>query len=186
MKLGPVPMIKAPFPCLDFIDSEFADHLGGRTKFDRLAMPEWQRWFLDRWGWLAPLPAPAAQLARLYRARPLVRAVLEPGGDVAGLDALLARAPFVYQAAASGGLKPVPLHEGWDAVLARVAISAIELAGGPDADRVKVCSNPDCSWMFFDASLNRSRRWCQANVCGNLIKVRAHRASRRGGAPNPA
>jgi predicted RNA-binding Zn ribbon-like protein len=45
-------------------------------------------------------------------------------------------------------------------------------------DRVRVCDNLDCSFMFHDDTRNRSRRWCEAGICGNLIKVRRHRDSR--------
>jgi predicted RNA-binding Zn ribbon-like protein len=41
--------------------------------------------------------------------------------------------------------------------------------------RMRVCPNPECRWMFYDHSKNRSGRWCQMAECGNRAKVRAYR-----------
>lgn len=42
-------------------------------------------------------------------------------------------------------------------------------------ERLKVCRNDACRWAFYDASRNRSGSWCSMEVCGNRMKVRAHR-----------
>ena len=44
--------------------------------------------------------------------------------------------------------------------------------------RLKVCPADDCLWAFFDRSRNRSRRWCEMEVCGNRAKVRSYRERR--------
>lgn len=44
--------------------------------------------------------------------------------------------------------------------------------------RLKVCSASDCSWVYFDATKNRSRAWCEWG-CGNKAKTRSYRARRR-------
>lgn len=36
--------------------------------------------------------------------------------------------------------------------------------------RVKECSA--CGWLYFDRSKNNSRRWCNMQTCGNLVKSR--------------
>jgi predicted RNA-binding Zn ribbon-like protein len=41
--------------------------------------------------------------------------------------------------------------------------------------RLKICPADDCAWAFYDASRNRSKRWCSMEVCGNRSKVRAFR-----------
>jgi predicted RNA-binding Zn ribbon-like protein len=33
--------------------------------------------------------------------------------------------------------------------------------------------------MFHDDSTNRSRRWCDQMICGNVVKVRRFRSLRR-------
>jgi predicted RNA-binding Zn ribbon-like protein len=55
-----------------------------------------------------------------------------------------------------------------------VAIIATAHADGT-WQRMRVCPNPDCRWMFYDHSKNRSGRWCQMAECGNRAKVRAYR-----------
>lgn len=41
--------------------------------------------------------------------------------------------------------------------------------------RLKACRNDTCHWAFYDTSKNRSGAWCTMRVCGNRMKVRAHR-----------
>ena len=45
--------------------------------------------------------------------------------------------------------------------------------------RLKACGNPDCQWVFYDASRNRSGRWCAMSECGDVMKARAYRARAR-------
>lgn len=42
--------------------------------------------------------------------------------------------------------------------------------------RLKLCANPDCSWVFYDRSRNRQGTWCTMAVCGNRLKNRRFRA----------
>jgi predicted RNA-binding Zn ribbon-like protein len=60
--------------------------------------------------------------------------------------------------------------------MAAVAESAVELMASGDSRRLKTCSNPDCSWMFYDDTVNRSRQFCSTTPCGSLIRVRRFRA----------
>ncbi len=41
--------------------------------------------------------------------------------------------------------------------------------------RLKICSNDECQWAFYDHSRNRSGAWCTMAVCGNRMKGRAFR-----------
>lgn len=61
-----------------------------------------------------------------------------------------------------------------DTVLWAVARSAAELLVAPELDRLRICRNYDCRWMFLDMSKNRSRRWCSMDSCGNVVKQRRH------------
>ncbi len=61
-----------------------------------------------------------------------------------------------------------------------VAVSAANLLSADDAAaRVKECATDNCNWLFYDASKNRSRRWCDMNECGNRAKARRHYERRR-------
>jgi predicted RNA-binding Zn ribbon-like protein len=46
--------------------------------------------------------------------------------------------------------------------------------------RLKVCANESCQRAFYDASRNRSARWCSMAVCGNRIKGRNYRRRHAG------
>jgi predicted RNA-binding Zn ribbon-like protein len=48
--------------------------------------------------------------------------------------------------------------------------------------RLKACRNPECHWVFYDHSKNRSGTWCTMAVCGSRLKMRAYRdRQQRGG-----
>jgi predicted RNA-binding Zn ribbon-like protein len=55
-----------------------------------------------------------------------------------------------------------------------VVKSAGDLLISGELDNVRVCSAPDCQWLFLDTSKNHSRRWCDMKGCGNRAKVRRH------------
>jgi predicted RNA-binding Zn ribbon-like protein len=63
--------------------------------------------------------------------------------------------------------------------MATVAASYARLVIGGGINRVRVCANPDCSYIFYDDSRNASRRWCDVGICGNLLRVRRHRQRNR-------
>jgi predicted RNA-binding Zn ribbon-like protein len=52
-------------------------------------------------------------------------------------------------------------------------------------NRLKVCANDACQLAFYDASRNRSGRWCSMTTCGNRMKGRAYRERRGNGAVAP-
>lgn len=59
------------------------------------------------------------------------------------------------------------------------ALSALRLLSAPEPERLKIC--PTCEWLFIDRSRNRSRTWCDMNVCGNRAKARLHYRRRKDG-----
>ena len=73
---------------------------------------------------------------------------------------------------------------GLDWLLAAVARSAAEIISEGEATRVRLCANPSCSLIFYDASRTHRRRWCSMSLCGNRHKVaafaRRHGSVRRG------
>jgi len=42
--------------------------------------------------------------------------------------------------------------------------------------RLRVCRNDECLWCFYDGSKNGSGRWCEAELCGNMLRARSYRA----------
>jgi len=61
------------------------------------------------------------------------------------------------------------------AILGPITLSALSLLMEKDLSRTKRCEGKECGWLFFDATKNKSRRWCEMRVCGNRAKVRAAR-----------
>lgn len=66
-------------------------------------------------------------------------------------------------------------HQVIGAVLA--AIVAADARG--EWPRLKACQNTACQWAFYDASRNRSGRWCDMNICGARHKMRTYRQRQR-------
>lgn len=47
-----------------------------------------------------------------------------------------------------------------------------------EPERLRRCSNPACTMVFYDTSKNNTRRWCSMSICGNRDKVARFRARR--------
>ena len=45
-----------------------------------------------------------------------------------------------------------------------------------ESARLRRCSNPVCTMVFYDTSKNNTRRWCTMSICGNRDKVARFRA----------
>jgi predicted RNA-binding Zn ribbon-like protein len=66
-----------------------------------------------------------------------------------------------------------------DDALARLADPLItELTSG-DPERIRICDNDRCRWVFYDRSRTGKRRWCDMATCGNRAKAARHRARAR-------
>ncbi|MGL5929882.1 MAG: CGNR zinc finger domain-containing protein [Dermatophilaceae bacterium] len=46
-------------------------------------------------------------------------------------------------------------------------------------ERLKICRNDSCAWVFYDYSRNHSGTWCAMGICGNRTKAARHRARQR-------
>lgn len=171
---------------IEFVNSLFTEHVHGASRVDRLELPAWRRWFGQRCGWRSPAEPTRAELAALRELRPVVRRVLESGGnagaaDVEALNRALAGTPPPAVLRAAGGytVSRSSTAAGWPAIMAAVALACADLLAGGALDRVRACANPACSYLFYDGSRNRSRRWCDVASCGNLVRVRRARAAGR-------
>ncbi|MDR3493878.1 MAG: CGNR zinc finger domain-containing protein [Ancalomicrobiaceae bacterium] len=63
-----------------------------------------------------------------------------------------------------------PRQDPVEAALGPVALSAMTTLMQADLTRVKQCQGEKCGWLFFDTTKNKSRRWCEMEVCGNRAK----------------
>ncbi|MGV9771625.1 CGNR zinc finger domain-containing protein [Streptosporangium sp. NPDC003464] len=74
-------------------------------------------------------------------------------------------------------VRPAP-ERPVEAALAEIAHDAIDLIGGEEWARLRVCASPECGLCFVDRSNAGKRQWCSMKRCGNREKVRLHRARR--------
>lgn len=184
-----IPTHPSEFPCIDLVNSSFTNHLGKGPAIDRLQLPDWQAWFLERHdlGLSHVAVAPVAELARL---RGSLRRQLErwaqsgsvSASDVRELDRWVSAAPVRRRIERRSGLPAAllePVRRDWTWVIAELAASAAALIAEGEPSRLKTCANPDCSWIFYDRSHNASRRFCSTSPCATVVRVRRFRESRR-------
>jgi predicted RNA-binding Zn ribbon-like protein len=100
--------------------------------------------------------------------------------DLKVIDSEYARtAPFARLEPTDDGFAWGVDPEGLEAALRPIAESAVALLTSPRLARVRRCGNSTCYWLFLDETKNCSRRWCEMASCGNVMKVRRHRARQR-------
>ena len=63
-----------------------------------------------------------------------------------------------------------------DDALARIADPLIQELAAGHPERVRICANDSCRWVFYDESRAGRRRWCDMAICGNRAKAARHRA----------
>ena len=118
-------------------------------------------------------------LHRVFAAR--AGEAVPPAADVERLNAALAQAPPRRRLAWAGdGLDwHMEAAGAWEGVRARLLWSAADLLTGPRRARVRQCDNPECRYLFLDASKAGNRRWCDMASCGNRAKAHRHYRRRR-------
>jgi predicted RNA-binding Zn ribbon-like protein len=171
-------------PWVDLVNSEEWDGFGKRE--DHLADVHWLAAFLKHWK-LPPVrlsPAPHRELLEL---RALLRhaaeelAVGEPLGpqELSKLNHALKVPVRQRLVQHQNGFRSelVPVKSGWSWVIARIAASLGEMLAKSDAERVKICANGDCRWVFYDPTKAKIKRWCKDSTCGNRARVRRARAA---------
>jgi len=97
-------------------------------------------------------------------------------GDATALDALAAGHPLVVTFG-DGAAALVPA--GADALVTGLLADVHRAHAAGEWTRLKACANPDCQWVYYDSSRNRSGRWCSMNECGDVMKARAYRQRSR-------
>ena len=66
-----------------------------------------------------------------------------------------------------------------DDALARVTEPLVQELASGNPDRLRVCANDMCRWVFYDESRAGKRRWCDMASCGNRAKAARHRARQK-------
>ena len=102
------------------------------------------------------------------------------------LDRAASRAGLRLRFREGGCAEFEPDATGVDGALARLLATVAEARVDGTWERLKACPRTDCEWAFYDHSKNRSGRWCNMAVCGNVEKARAYRERRRASAGRSA
>ena len=177
---------------LDFINSEFRD-FRGRWVRDDLQQPGWLEQFLVKWGLQVDDPPDAAALTALVGLRTQLRSLTEvlvegqfSEREQAALNAILRIMPMnrrLVKEQERYRVDMVPLKKDWDWVQAEIAASFAHLLADHDPERLKICANDNCRWVFYDESKSRTRLYCSPDKCANLLKARRYRARHRSKRP---
>ena len=135
----------------------------------------------------------AALLAHAIAVRAGLREVVEAlvagrAVDAEALDtvnAILRARSAVQLVPGEGGLTLAHRHVGdpLDDALAAVAEPLVAVIATGAIDRLRICANDGCRWVFHDTSRTGRRRWCSMASCGNRAKAARHRARRRAATP---
>ena len=183
-----IPITPSDVACVELVNSSFTNYLGTGDVTDRITSRRWQAWFLQRYR-LKPDNCDAAPIEELAALRRDLKRILGTWAarlplsprDVSRLDSWVREAAVRQRVVRTSGgpeLVQEPLRRDWTWVMSEVAASAVELMRTRDAQRLKTCGNPGCSWLFYDTSVNHSRQYCTATPCGSLMRVRRFRQSR--------
>jgi predicted RNA-binding Zn ribbon-like protein len=80
----------------------------------------------------------------------------------------------------------VPIGDAFSTLLIPVVESVADALVAGELARVRRCAGGDCARVFYDATRNGARRWCDMASCGNRAKAARFRAARRGASTGTA
>lgn len=174
-----------PNVCLDFVNTRF--WRGREEPTEQFQLPrDVMDWAVRHAGAAPGELSPRGFVEALALREVLHRLLLAQGAgqppalpDFAAFNAALAAAParatlahtgagYSWQTSEPAAASPAA------ALLAPVLWAASDLLAAGGRVRVRACANPECQWMFIDASRNGSRRWCDMAACGNRAKAQRH------------
>jgi predicted RNA-binding Zn ribbon-like protein len=167
------------------VNSDLWDGYGNFT--DMLENREWMTSFLKYWDFPVPLETFPQQKFKALRAQ--LRRLVErtDSGERLGVKELehlndWLKVDFYARIGEDQNglhLDLMPVRSGWPAILANLASAFVESLIAHEHDRLKICQNEDCRWVFIDATRGNVRRWCSNATCGNRARVRKARAGKR-------
>jgi predicted RNA-binding Zn ribbon-like protein len=174
----------------DFLNSDYHDWRGSGRSEDRLDKPDWLAKFVLEQNLPSAVPPTLAELAALKALRTLLHGMAEAlaAGDapsaeeLAQLNRVMAGGPVTRRLTSAGARysqELAPVRQDWAQAMAEIAASFAGTLATGESTRVRVCENPDCLWFFYDDTRNRTKRFCDDKLCGNLMKVRRFRARKK-------
>ncbi len=105
-----------------------------------------------------------------------------PPGALAVLSQESERCPLRVRWEADGDAQLVPAANlaPVDTVIGRLLVIVHDAIREGRWSRLRLCREDTCQWAFYDASRNRSGKWCGSG-CANRANVRAYRERQRRG-----
>ncbi len=101
---------------------------------------------------------------------------------LATLNALLDGGPRTELRPGPNGIEVAHRHSTDDPTgeaLARLASPLVDVIASGATDRLRICANDGCRWVFEDTSRAGRRRWCDMTTCGNRAKAQRFRSKAR-------
>ncbi|PAK50333.1 CGNR zinc finger domain-containing protein [Paenibacillus sp. 7541] len=130
-------------------------------------------------------PVSESDLALARKLRAALRDAIElnphdrgPDVDVEPLEKVAREFKYAIRLEDNGD-KLEPLHQGGKQGLGHVLALVYEMRRKGLWRRIRVCSAPDCQWVFIDRSRPGTGKWCLMSACGNRAKNRAYRERSR-------
>lgn len=114
----------------------------------------------------------------LYRAFTAIAHHKAPDqADLDRLNRVLAAAPQRAQLVTKDGAyfwRVENLEPTIGDLLTPILWTAGDMIAEPRRDRIRLCANEKCVWLFLDDSKSGTRRWCDMKACGNRAKAHRH------------
>jgi predicted RNA-binding Zn ribbon-like protein len=130
-------------------------------------------------------PVEESDLKHAHAVREAMRAVI--GGnsgrqvypvDVATLNEAAGASGLRMRFGRDGRPRLEPEASGAVGAMGRLVASLYSAMQDESWDRLKLCTDDSCRWVFFDRSKNHASRWCSMESCGNRAKARRFRQKR--------
>jgi predicted RNA-binding Zn ribbon-like protein len=176
-------------PALDFLNTEWPTATGKQDFFETDEdVISWLHQAELAPNGLKEVRPSGALLRSAHALRSVIRSLVEARKagktpDLSDLNAYLTAAQSYPQLAWASpktiAVKTIRPADTAEQVLAPVALKAAELLSAGDLRRVKLCDDPTCVHWFYDQTKPGHRRWCSMATCGNRLKVKTYRQSRR-------
>ena len=181
--------VRAEIPPAALVVKDFVNSADLAAGTEELTSPAALGAWLDAHGLVGPAGAlDDAEVERAVAVREGLRQLLlvnaGHAADAPTLDrfnAALASTALVVRFDAVGDRTLAPADPAPVATAVARLLAAVDQARADGVwERLKVCARDECRWAYYDASRNRSGRWCSMTDCGNRVKMRRAYAARTG------
>lgn len=179
--------VRAAIPAAALVVKDFVNSVDLAAGTEQLSSPAALGSWLHEHGLVDDTPRfGAVDLAKVIAVREGLRQLLlvnagdTPDNPVLDrFNATLGSTSLVIRFDASGDRTLAAADPAPVAAAVAALLSAVDRARADGVwERLKVCARDECRWAYYDASRNRSGRWCSMTDCGNRVKMKRAYATR--------